>query len=597
MKLSILPCLILVFNICIAQTNVEFVVSDMPRELTKKVGIRGSVFPLSWDKSLSMKQNENTYELALEFPDGTSEVEFKFVLFDEKEEVIWENSQNRVIRLKGKKHLTSQHQWNVEQIIDVETLPKLQPEQLLKDYELIKAMILEVHPGTYRYNDENTIQMALEELKEKFQYPMTYGEAYLAMSKVTAKLQCGHTQVGIFNQKNIINSIIHYQADKLPFAFTWLGDKMFVLHNASEAKALKRGTQILSINGVSVKEIQARMFPHIAADGATDNSRYAMMEVTGYDFEYYPFDVFYPLLFPSKTSQIQMEIKPYQNEKTQKVSVTPLTRKKRARILAERYPDFPKTRDEVWKFEITKDDIGILTLNSFALFGWKKLELNYKDFFADVFKQIKQQNIEHLIIDIRENNGGNDEIKIELFTYFDIDKNSLGFERVGKTRYLEFPENLKSHVQTWGDNPWYFNLDTPDAIDEENGYYIFEENMKNKFKKRKTDVFKGNLYLLTSPLNASLAFYLAADFKQKGLGKIIGQETGGNQRDINGGQILFLRLPNSEIEIDFPVMGGFSLAERPNKGIIPDLIVTPTLEDIFQGKDTILDYTLDLIRQ
>ena len=79
------------------------------------------------------------------------------------------------------------------------------------------------------------------------------------------------------------------------------------------------------------------------------------------------------------------------------------------------------------------------------------------------------------------------------------------------------------------------------------------------------------------------------DFKRYRVGTILGEETGGNLNDINGGQILFLRLPHSQIEIDFPVMGGFTIEPQANRGVLPDVVVPTTLEDIYQNIDPVLE--------
>ncbi|MEN0006445.1 MAG: S41 family peptidase [Bacteroidota bacterium] len=580
----------------LSQTTVTFVVEDIPAHEGRQVGLRGNMPPLSWETSVPMQLVGEHYQTQLDFAADISEIEFKFVLFDKKDEANWETNSNRVLSLQENNQLTTVHQWDVEQLIDISTLPLLQPNQLLQDFELIQTMVLQAHPGTYRYNDEASIQAALDELKEKFQQPMTYGAAYLAMSKLTSQLKCGHTWVGLYNQNATINSIIHRQADKLPFAFTWVEDKMIVLHNASEAEALVQGAEVLSINGVAASRIQQQMLPYIPIDGTSLESRQAMMSVGGYDFEYYPFDVFYPLLFPAADQQLEVVFKPYGADQPQTVTVTPLTRAERAEKLVARYADFPKTVDDLWNFEITADKIGILTLNSFTLYGLDHLTVDYKDFFKTVFKQLKKQKVKHLIVDIRENYGGNDEIKHELFTYFNIDKKAKDVGMVGKTRYTSFPKALRPYIQTWGDDPWYYELE-PDAVEEEHGYSVFKNAFESTELRKKKDAFKGELYLLTSPLNASLAFYLAGDFQQKKLGTIIGQTTAGNQRGINGGQILFLRLPHSEIEIDFPVMGGFTLGKRPDRGIEPAVAVQPTQAAIANGQDLVLEAAMELIKE
>ena len=94
-----------------------------------------------------------------------------------------------------------------------------------------------------------------------------------------------------------------------------------------------------------------------------------------------------------------------------------------------------------------------------------------------------------------------------------------------------------------------------------------------------------------------MAYYLARDFQLNEMGTIIGEETGGNLRGINGGQILFLRLPNSGIEIDSPVRGGFTLAPQPNQGVQPDLLVIPTAKDLYEGNDPALQEAFRLIRR
>ena len=596
-----IPTIQLCLALCLAlhaQTTVEFTVSDLPENTTKQVGIRGDQPPLSWYKSIAMEKAGTNYQVTLEFPEETAAIEFKFVLFDSDEQPVWESNENRSLNLGEKKEITSPHQWDVEQLVDIKALPKLQPEQLMEDFKLIETMVLDVHPGTYRYNDQASIQKVLAELKSRFQQPLTHGEAYLAMSRVTAQIKCDHTKVGFNNQKKTINSVIHRQRDKLPFTFKWIEGKMIVVYNASQAKALKRGTEILSINGVAVSDIQTAMLPYIAADGATDKNRFVKMEVEGFNFRYNAFDVFYPLLFPLTSEKLSLEVKNPGSLASSKITVKTLTRTDRYQILTARYPDFPKTRNEMWDFQITDKNVGILTLNSFGLMGWKRMTLDYKQFLADAFAKLKEKEVEHLIIDIRKNNGGNDEIKHELFTYFDIDRKLAGIpDREGRSRYRTFPEGLKSYIQTWGDNPWYFNLE-PDREDKTAGYYIFEEQIdKSNWPKEKKNAFSGKIYLLSSPGNTSLAYYTTRDFKKYKVGTVIGKETGGNLRGINGGQILFLRLPNSGIEIDFPVVGGFTFGDQPNQGVLPDVETQTSLQDFLEERDVEMETAMKLIKK
>ena len=581
--------------IVFGQTSVRFVVEDLPEITHKNVGIRGNLPPLEWSKSIVLKREGTSYFIDINFSSNVKELEFKFVLFTDDLNPMWENTPNRTLTLYGNQESqVSENKWNKEQVIDISKLGKIDVQGLKKDFELIKKIVLEVHPGTYRYNSKEDILNALNELENKFSKPLTHQEAYLSISKVTAQLKCDHTKAGFNNQGKVINSIIHYQADKIPFTFVWVDDEMVILQNASDNEMLQRGTKVLSINQIPVIEIRDEIIKYVGADGATDNNRIYKTQVNGYDFRYNAFDIFYPLKYPVNNQSITLEIQEPNHQESISLNVATLTREKRFEILAERYETFPKTRDDMWKFEVLSDNTAILTLNSFGLNGWKAMTIDYKAFLADKFEKIRSRKIEHLIIDIRENNGGNDEMADELFSY--LTQDDFQFEREGRTRYVNFPETLKPYIRTWGNNPWYYQLN-PKNPEPQYGYYIFKENFSTQPSKNGKEIYNGKSYLLTSSANTSLAFYTAYRFKNQNIGKVIGRETGGNLNDINGGQIIFLTLPNSGIEIDFPVMGGFSAIKQPNTGVQPDIMVEYNTDDIINLSDLEINETLKFIKE
>ena len=580
----------------LGQTSIAFFVDGLPSNKGETIGIRGSLPPLDWGKSIPLREVEGGYTTQLTFSKAEAEkiLEFKFVHFNKDSKPSWEGIQNRTFELLPDSNLTSTNTWNKDQVIEISSLKPIPSKDLLEDFELLKTMVLDVHPGTYRYNDSSSINKALEELRTQFSRDLTHGQAYTAISKLTAQLKCDHTRAGFNNQNKIINSIIHYQADKVPFTFKWVEGQMLVTYNASESNLLQRGTAVLSINGRPVEEIQREIIQCIGADGATDGNRIYKSEVNGYDFRYNAFDIFFPLLFPFEEDSLQLEIETFGAEKTQIVNVSPLTRESRAEILTTRYRDFPQSRDDMWDFEILQEKVGVLTLNSFGLNGWKAMKLDYKQFLADAFAELGSKEIEYLVIDIRENNGGNDEMAVELNGY--LHESFPDWKREGRTRYVELPESLRPYIKTWGDNPWYFSL-KPSENEPINGYYIFKDNFTPRKRKNKKEIYQGKVYMLTSSANTSLAFYTANRFRKLKLGKIIGQETGGNLNDINGGQIVFMTLPNSQIEIDFPIMGGFTLEPQPNQGMMPDVVVSYDRSDIIAKRDKELETVLRMINE
>ena len=95
------------------------------------------------------------------------QLQFKYVRYNSDKKVVWESLPNRVIRLDGQSTVEVSHRWDEPEAIDVSTLEKIPSADLLKDFELIKTMVLKVHPGTERNASRATIDQALEELEAK----------------------------------------------------------------------------------------------------------------------------------------------------------------------------------------------------------------------------------------------------------------------------------------------------------------------------------------------------------------------------------------------------------------------------------------------
>lgn len=112
----------------------------------------------------------------------------------------------------------------------------------------------------------------------------------------------------------------------------------------------------------------------------------------------------------------------------------------------------------------------------------------------------------------------------------------------------------------------------------------------------KTPRFHGRVFAIIGPSNSSATFEFAQQLKRTGLGTLVGQATGGNQRGINGGAFFFLRLPNSKIEVDVPLIAQLPTSRRPDAGIEPDKAVLPSVSDIATGVDSEMVAVRSLVR-
>ena len=107
----------------------------------------------------------------------------------------------------------------------------------------------------------------------------------------------------------------------------------------------------------------------------------------------------------------------------------------------------------------------------------------------------------------------------------------------------------------------------------------------------------GRIFLLTSATNSSAAWQFAVVMKEHNLATLVGQETGGNQKGITAGALFFMRLPNTKIEVDVPLIGMDydEAVKRPDAGVAPDVYVKPNVMDVIRGVDTEMDAVNRLI--
>lgn len=109
--------------------------------------------------------------------------------------------------------------------------------------------------------------------------------------------------------------------------------------------------------------------------------------------------------------------------------------------------------------------------------------------------------------------------------------------------------------------------------------------------------YRGHVFILIGAANSSATFEFASRAKRAGIATLVGQATGGNRRGINGGAFFFLRLPNTGLEMDLPLIGQFPAGAEPDSGLEPDVHVAATLADIASGRDIELEAVRTLLER
>ena len=422
-------------------------------------------------------------------------------------------------------------------------------------------------------------------MKEALQEDLSLQDAYLAFSKFVANIRCGHTIVNPWNQQDIIKQHIFDTADKLPFTFQLIDRRMIVTKNVSDNELLSAGTEILSINGHAMSSILDSLLAVTPADGSNNGKRLNKLQLSG-TIKHEYFDIYFPLFFPVDAGAFTLEIMKKGEKET--VSADAITTAERKEKLNTQFGLVADSYDALWEFNFPSENTSYLKMGTFVT--WQ-MEMDWKAFLQDAFTEIRARNAEHLIIDIRGNEGGSGDVMDFLQKHLSTKPITLKASR-DVVRYQKVSDKNRPYLGTWDDK--IFDI-TWRVVEEKDGFY------KSRFDKGEDKVmqpgdnpFSGNLYLLVDAANSSATFHLAKVFKDNKLGTIVGEETGGNLKGTNGGMMFFLNLPNSKIEVDVPVYGYYPTSEQPDRGLIPDVEVKQTVADLAAGRDTVLAYVLAL---
>jgi C-terminal processing protease CtpA/Prc len=471
------------------------------------------------------------------------------------------------------------------QSVSPPTPQRISSEDLLADVAILRRAYEQLHPGLYRYNSREQMNANFNELARNFSHDQTLSEAYLAFSSFTAKIRCGHSYPNFFNQPKAVAETLFRGQNRLPFYFRWIDKHMIVTRSFTGDQRIRPGDEILAINGTSTSEILGKLLTIARADGSNDAKRIDLLNVTG-DSEYETFDVYFPLFFPQPGTKIKLLVRNANETGPKLVEVTALTYEERLDPIREKVEGRRKDL-ALWTFKFLRADVAYLQMPDWALYDSK---WNWQAFLEDVFTQLDAKKPSNFVIDLRGNEGGLDAGNPILSRLIDRDLPLEQYER--RVRYRKVPDDLAPYLDTWDPS---FKDWGDKAIDLHNGFFRltrYDDDQRGEVLKPAGKKYSGKVWVLVDASNSSATFQFARVVQTNRLGILVGQPTGGNLRGINGGAFFFLRLPNSHIEVDLPLIGTFPITDQPDTGLRPDLLIALEPRDIAAGRNTVLEKVL-----
>jgi hypothetical protein len=593
MKNILLILITVIQSTAFAQSNnVTFKVDMNGISDTHQVYLKGNISPIADKGGIAMTDlnQDGIYEVKVAFKSNARYVKYRFTnktlieLDGSDDRILWFKNEDQTIS-----NIFNEYEYYGPEEIDKLTFTR---EQLEEDIAILKRVIQYIHPNIYKYRDSLGLQQDFELLQKEMLANPVVTNIYKAVSKFAANIKCSHTFTNPWNQGWNMKKAVFHQPDKIPFTFDRIEKRLFIDKNASNNEKIEKGLEILSINDIPTDEIMTKLAQYTTSDGNNYEKKLERLIVDGTE-KFALFDIFYSLEFGSNPV-LGLELKDHKNGHVFKTSVNTISKTKRTYILTKRYGPLDNSLKNGWKFEIKNEHTAYLKMNSFAV---QRGEFDWQEFLKRSFKELNQKNIKNLTIDIRGNEGGQGEVGEYILEH--LVQSPLDVPAMSETtRYQSIPDDIRKYISTWSKFPYDFG-NKISVIGESRYKLKGKYSPGGKTYKPLKDGFRGKTYLMTNASNSSATHLMATYAKQIDGVTIVGQETGGNQKGINGNFIFFFKLPNSKVEIDIPAIGMNAITDSEkvyDGGVIPNVIIKKNAADFVSGRDTELNQVLELIK-
>lgn len=434
-------------------------------------------------------------------------------------------------------------------------------EACVADMHFYKSRLEKEHPNLYLYTSPYEFNRIFDSLVASITYPLNSINFYNTITAILPVIKDGHTQIFPDPETTADNDA---HAVFFPLKVHWENNRLYVIKDYS-GSGIAPGTEITVINDVTVERLFDIMMHRQIRDGY--NETYPRWILEKWFSEYYSYHLGNPrnfLLYTINPDGLQGSY-----------SVRGLTKDSidyyRSHLFNE------GTGAALYGKGIrvlidTAMQTAVLTIKDFHNdILENKYQQNFRKDFLACFRQIQGQAVDHLILDLRDNQGG------------DVDNGILLLSHLLDTTF----QYIKSYEEV-----------------DPSGYNLPLARLK-PFKGPSTGLqscaenhFKGKLYVLInggSFSNTGIVCAVLQDFHRC---TFIGTETGGNPALFSGGGKYF-QLPNTRTKVLIPTLryNIRGIALNTGTGILPDVRVEPSTADLIQGKDPVLEAAYHMIRE
>ncbi len=461
----------------------------------------------------------------------------------------------------------------------------LDSSAVAEDFKIFENILKNGHPSLYEYTSKDSLDYLFNAAKDSFTNELSDIDLYKKMIQITDNVKDGHL---LLFAPETIKTDQHY----FPLILKIINSKFYA---DTDDFGIPIGSRIDTINGNESIKILEKLKKYSPTDGYNLTKKYRDIELK--------FGLFYAYEYGLTKEFTIVYTEPNGDRKTKKITAESFVKVKLRNTRRHSYfahfhnqkngfDFFSKYIGNKAPFVYYNDELStaVLVINSFG--GDIRV---FKSSLVKIFKEINEKKVRHLVVDIRNNDGGFRPNAVHLFsfitqrTFKQIISEYVVSLSIPEKDYVTrtFLNEKQSLTDKFKNHPvydgWKLNFDDMEAI------MVPDPNR-----------FIGKVYVLTGGSTFSAASTFALCAKNSPNITLIGEETGGGYYFYNGEFPVFYEFPNSKITL----LMSLEKIEQHVKdtsiphgsGVPPDKYIKLSLNNLIEGKDPLLDYIYRMIK-
>ncbi|MEQ9298111.1 MAG: S41 family peptidase [Cyclobacteriaceae bacterium] len=437
----------------------------------------------------------------------------------------------------------------------------LSADEARSDIRVMSEILTTAHPALDRYQSHTEWQLAPDEALNTTNESLSVIKLNYKVRQLLSAIQCGHTTSYIPREMRMAR-LYSDSIQVAPLVLAYVDGKPVVVRSLSTH--LPENARIVSINDYSADSLMQAwsQFSFPGDAGISTRTPYFVAD----EFNLFVND----FIGPSEYYELTIE----KDGESQSISVNAIT----TRSWREARKAWKNDTHQPWLDyqQLHDDKIAYLRIRMFGDYQLENGERGkYKKFISDSFKSMASVSPKALIIDLRENDGG--EGRNGAMLYAMIAQEPYEYFDRWESKVNEIPHVAHadiSKIERAAINSLLKKRMTP----TENGYRVNSWHGTLSIQEPRDNAYQGPVYVLVDGRTFSAASDFVAVAKSNKRVTVIGEETGGAYAGNNSGVTINYKLPHSGIRIQVPLAAGYNkVVNREDKGgVMPDYVTAPS---------------------